>query len=81
MGHLGSLCDEERSLVQRARVSVEARLEEKTRQAFRLLVDEECTAEEVASRLGMSKFSVWQVRSRVLRKLREELNAAPNDAK
>jgi RNA polymerase sigma-70 factor (ECF subfamily) len=81
---LGPICEEERARMEEARSRVEARLEEKTRQAFRLLVDEGCSAEEVAGRLGMSKFSVWQARSRVLRKIREELregDVASNDRK
>jgi RNA polymerase sigma-70 factor (ECF subfamily) len=70
---LDSICDEERAVLERARNRVEARLEERTRQAFRMLVDEERTPDEVAERLGMTKLAVWQVRSRVLRMIREEL--------
>jgi DNA-directed RNA polymerase specialized sigma24 family protein len=51
---------------------VEARVEEKTREAFRLLEDEGCTVEEVVRALGMTKVAVWKARSRFLRMLREE---------
>jgi DNA-directed RNA polymerase specialized sigma24 family protein len=79
---LCTICEEERARMEEARSRVEARLDENTRQAFRLLVDDGYSAEEVAGRLGMSKVSVWQVRSRVLRKIRQELredDAATNE--
>jgi DNA-directed RNA polymerase specialized sigma24 family protein len=77
LANLGNaICEEERVRMEEAHSRVEARLEEKTRQAFRLLVDEGCSVEEVARRLGMSKFLVWQTRSHVLRKIRQELREA-----
>jgi RNA polymerase sigma-70 factor (ECF subfamily) len=71
--HMSSVCAEEQALVAQARARVEQRLEEKTRQAFRMLVDEQRPAGEVARCLGMSKLAVWQARSRVLRMLRREV--------
>jgi DNA-directed RNA polymerase specialized sigma24 family protein len=69
---LGALCDEDYARVQAARVRVEGRVEEKTREAFRMLEDEACPVEEVVERLGMTKVAVWKARSRFLRMLREE---------
>jgi RNA polymerase sigma-70 factor (ECF subfamily) len=75
---LSSVCEEERGLLAQARASVENRLEANTRQAFGMLVDEGRTADEVAQSLGMSKFAVWQARSRVLRLIRQELPHLPS---
>ncbi len=69
---LGRLCEEDYAGVQAARIRVEERVEEKTKEAFRLLEDEGCSAEQVGQRLGMTKFAVWKARSRFLRMLREE---------
>lgn len=70
---LCSVLEEEQAQVERARAAVEGRVEEKTRQAFRMLVDDGRSADEVAQALGMTKFAVWQARCRVLRMLRQEL--------
>jgi RNA polymerase sigma-70 factor (ECF subfamily) len=70
---LSSICDEERALAQEARTRVEARLEEQTRQAFRKLVDEGLSTDEVCQALGMTKFAVWKARSRVLGMIRKEV--------
>jgi RNA polymerase sigma factor (sigma-70 family) len=75
---LGCVRDEERALLATVRPRVEQRLEEKTRQAFRMLVDEGHTPDEVAQLLGMSKFAVWKARSRVLRLLRQEFPHLPS---
>jgi len=69
---LETICEEDRALLRTIRSRVEEPLEEKTRQAFRLLADEGRTVKEVAQKLQMTEVAVWQVRSRVLRKLRSE---------
>jgi RNA polymerase sigma factor (sigma-70 family) len=69
---LETICEEDRALVQTARACVEERLEEKTRQAFHMLADEERPVDEVAQHLQMTKFAVWKVHSRVMRMIREE---------
>jgi DNA-directed RNA polymerase specialized sigma24 family protein len=70
---LESVCDDDLARVSAARARVKERVAEKTWQAFCLLQDEQLSTDEVAHRLEISKVSVWQARSRVLRLLREEL--------
>lgn len=44
-----------------------------TLEAFRLHVLDGCPVEETAARLGLTKFSVYQAKSRVLRRLRDRI--------
>lgn len=57
---------------------VEADFAEKTWQAFWLTTIDCKTVQEVAQSLGISDASVYQARSRVLRRLREEVNRLPS---
>ena len=50
-----------------------ARVEPQTWEAFRLTVYEGCSGDEVATRLGMSRATVFKAKSRVLGFLREEI--------
>jgi RNA polymerase sigma factor (sigma-70 family) len=70
---LESICEEERGLVQMARLRVQDRVEEQTAIIFRMLVDEGRGAAEVAAELRIPTYVVWKARSRFLQKLREEL--------
>lgn len=60
-------------LVQRARKIMEADFEPTTLQAFHLLVCEGKSGQEVAVLLGISPAAVYMAKSRVLQRLREEL--------
>ena len=51
-----------------------ARVEPQTWEAFRLTAYEGCSGDEVATRLGMSRATVFKAKSRVLGFLREEIN-------
>lgn len=70
---LSSAWQRDWTLLQAARVRVEERVEAKTWQAFRLLVDEQRSVAEVAKIMDTNDFNVWKVRSRVLRMMREEV--------
>jgi RNA polymerase sigma-70 factor (ECF subfamily) len=62
-----------KGLFHRALDVVRAQFEDRTWEAFDRVVVGGCTTAEVAAALGMSVNSVRQARSRVLRRLREEL--------
>jgi RNA polymerase sigma-70 factor (ECF subfamily) len=65
--------EEDMARVNAARERVSQRVEERTWQAFCLLVDDERTVAEVASELSMTRTAVWQALSRVKRMLRAEI--------
>lgn len=71
---LESICEEDRARLRTARVRIEEHVHEKTRQAFRMLTDEGRTVDEVVQALDMTPLAVWKVRSRMLRKLRDEFD-------
>jgi DNA-directed RNA polymerase specialized sigma24 family protein len=60
--------------VAKASAKVREDVQEQTWRAFYLEAYEGMTADEVANQLGISKSSVYTARSRVLRRLREELS-------
>jgi RNA polymerase sigma-70 factor (ECF subfamily) len=60
-------------LFQRAVAAIQAEFEPRTWQAFWLAVVEGQSTDEIAARLGMSANNVRQARSRVLRRLRDQL--------
>ncbi len=60
-------------VVRRVLAGVQAEFEEPTWQAFWLTVVEGKTAAEVSASLGLSSASVYQAKSRVLRRLRQRL--------
>ncbi len=59
--------------------AVAKEVEPKTFQAFQLFVLEEWSTEKVARFLGLSRQSVYQAKSRVIRKLREHLADTEDD--
>lgn len=61
------------TLLQRAVAQVQAEFEARTWQAFWRVVVDHCTTADVAAELGLSANSVRQAKSRVLRRLREQL--------
>ncbi len=69
---LSSVYEHDRAIVQSARKHVEERVDYKTWQIFRMLMDEERPVAEVAQIMGVTDFNVWKIRSRLLRMLREE---------
>jgi RNA polymerase sigma factor (sigma-70 family) len=70
---LEAVYEEDLERVAKACITVKGRVEQRTWEAFCMLVYEERTTEDVAQQLTMTKNSVWTARSRVLQKLREEL--------
>ena len=58
---------------------VRARVSEKNHEAFRLLSYEECSVEDVCSRLDMTPEQVYQAKSRVLRRVRQLLLELESD--
>jgi RNA polymerase sigma factor (sigma-70 family) len=76
---LETICEEDRALVQTIRANVEEEEDAKTRQVFRMLMDDERSPKEVAELLGMTVPAVYQVKSRMLRKLREEFQRLSGD--
>jgi RNA polymerase sigma-70 factor (ECF subfamily) len=65
--------EERRELVRRALALIEGEFTPPTWQAFRRFVVQERRAAEVAAELGLSVNAVYLARSRVLRRLREQL--------
>jgi RNA polymerase sigma-70 factor, ECF subfamily len=61
--------------VEKGYAHVKAQVEERTWQAFCLLVFENRSVNEVSEQMGMSKNAVYAAKSRVARMLREELTA------
>ena len=55
---------------------LKSEFQQRTWQAFLLVVMEERAPDDVAEELGMSTGAVYSVKSRVLRRLREELGDA-----
>ena len=67
-----------RAVIARSAVSaVQTEFEPKTWQAFWLTAVEGLSGAEVAERTGLSIASVYQSKSRVLRRLRKQLDSAP----
>ena len=67
--------DDRGALVHRAAELVRAEFEPATWDAFWLTTTEQLTPQEAAERLGVSTNAVYKARSRVLRRLRRELDA------
>jgi RNA polymerase sigma-70 factor (ECF subfamily) len=63
----------EQELLRKAMETVQARVQPRTWEAFRLTALEGLSGEETARRLGMSVAGVFKARSRVQRRLREEV--------
>ncbi len=61
-------------IIQRALAMIRGSFQKKTWQAFWRTVVDECSPEEVADELGISKWTVYKARSRVLMRLRSELD-------
>jgi RNA polymerase sigma factor (sigma-70 family) len=71
---LSSAYEDNRAIVQTARMHVEKRVDPKTWQVFRMLVDEQLSVAKVEKQTGMTDINIWKIRSRVLRMLREEVS-------
>ena len=69
----GSRFDSQGSVIHRAVELVRAEFEPKTWEAFWRTTVEGVAVDDVASQLGVSKWAVYQARSRVLRRLRQDL--------
>jgi RNA polymerase sigma-70 factor (ECF subfamily) len=69
----GAVFDSDSSIVHRAIQSVRGEFEERTWAAFWKTTVEEISPVDVAELLGVSKWAVYQAKSRVLRRLRCEL--------
>ena len=59
--------------IETARSHVQSRVDEKTWQAFCMIVDQDKSRTEVAQSLGMTTNAVWTALVRIRRLLREEL--------
>lgn len=66
--------NDHRRVVMRAIALLRSQYESQTWQAFWRTVVDGCSPEDVAEELGVSRWAVYKARSRILSKLREELN-------
>ena len=69
-----SLAGEQREIVSRALTIIRSRFEKTTWKAFWRTVIDGCSPDDVASELGITRWNVYKARSRVLQRLRTELD-------
>jgi RNA polymerase sigma-70 factor (ECF subfamily) len=66
--------EHDQQVVRRLLAAIQSNFEESTREVFRLLVLEDRPAAEVARRTGMNLNAIYVAKSRVLKRLRQELD-------
>jgi RNA polymerase sigma-70 factor (ECF subfamily) len=66
-------CEFDREILHEAMVRVQSRIEWRTWEAFRLTGLEDCSGEEAAGRLEMSRAAVYMAKRRVAKMLQEEV--------